>query len=510
MSNKSVLQKEKLSLWLKDGISQTFSSLESNISCDICIVGAGLAGITTAYILSLLNFDVVLIDSGSPMHLTSGNTTAKFTFQHDLIYSKVIETYGLEEAALYHEAQVKGMEFVRNLVDKYNIDCDFKHTYSMLYAENEEQFAEIEKEYNAYTKLNIPCELVTNLSYEITGIGGLKVYNQFCLNPVKYADFLLKQLKENNVRIFQDTNAIDLDIKDDFKTIITEDGHEISANKIVVTSGYPFLDKIGLYYTRLEAYRSYLVAFPLLGEVEDDGMLISNSISPYSIRFSDTDGVKYVLVGGRGHKVGQESSAKESYNELIAFGQSHFNVSDISYRWSSQDYQSPDKIPYIGEITSNYKDIFVATGFKKWGMTNSAFSALLLSALVSGKSSKFEDLFKPSRKEVLDNLGGFIKANLNVAKELIKGKTLPDEVKLKDIGIDQGGIIKHNGNRVGAYRDISGKLFLVDSKCTHLGCELEYNNAERTFDCPCHGSRFTYEGKVIEGPAVLDLERIEE
>ena len=510
MSNKSVFKKESLSLWLKDGISESFPSLKSNITCDICIVGAGLTGITLAYILSELDFDIVLIDSKTPMNLTSGNTTAKFTFQHDLIYSKIIETYGLEEAKLYYEAQVQGMEFVRNLIDKYRINCDFKHTYSMIYAENEEQYEEIEREYDAYNQLNIPCELVTELPYGITGIGGLKVYNQFCLNPVKYSNFLLKKIKDNNVRVFQNTNAIDLDMDDEFKRIITEDGYKISANKIVATTGYPFLDKIGLYYTRLEAYRSYLVAFPINYEIEDDGMLISNSVSPYSIRFSNTDGIRYVLVGGRGHKVGQESSAKESYNELIDFGQKHFNVEDIEYRWSSQDYQSPDKIPYIGKITSNYKDIFVATGFKKWGMTNSSFSAILLSALVSGKSSKFENLFNPSRKEVLDNLGGFMKANLNVAKELIKGKVLPDEIQLKDIGIDQGGIIKHNGNRVGAYRDMSGKLFLVDSKCTHLGCEVEYNNAERTFDCPCHGSRFTYEGKVIEGPAVLDLEQIKE
>ena len=510
MSNKSVFKKEKLSLWLKDGINESFPNLKSDISCDICIVGAGLAGITTTYILSLLNFDVVLIDSGTPMNLTSGNTTAKFTFQHDLIYSNIIENYGLEEAKLYYEAQVKGMEFVRNLVDKYNIDCDFKNTYSMIYAENEEQFEEIEKEYEAYNQLNIPCELVGNMPYGIAGIGGLKVYNQFCLNPVKYTNFLLKKLKENNVRIFQNTNAVDLDIDDDFKTIVTEDDLEIAAKKIVVATGYPFLDKIGLYYTRLEAYRSYLVAFPISDELEDDAMLISNSISPYSIRFSDTDGQKYLLVGGRGHKVGQESSAKESYNELINFGQEHFNVQDIEYRWSSQDYQSLDKIPYIGKTTSKYNDIFVATGFKKWGMTNSTFSAILLSALISEKSSKFEDLFSPSRKEVLDNLGGFMKANLNVAKELIKGKVLPDEVKLKDIGIDQGGIIKYDGYKAGAYRDQSGKLFLVDSKCTHLGCELEYNNAERSFDCPCHGSRFTYKGKVIEGPAVLDLEQIQE
>lgn len=510
MSNESILKKEKLSLWLKDSFSQKFPSLKSNESCDVCIVGAGITGITTAYILSQLNFDVILIDSGTPMNLTTGNTTAKFTFQHDIIYSKIIKNYGIREALLYYEAQIKGMQFVNKIITDYNIQCDFKDTYAMIYAENEDQLKEIEKEYDAYNQLNIPCELVYNLPYGIDGVRGLKVYNQFSLNPVKYSNFLLDRLQENNVKIYQDTNAVDLKVGDSTKTIITENGYEIASNKIVVATGYPFLDKIGMYYTRLEAYRSYLVAFQTSDEIKDDGMLISNSISPYSIRFSDTDGIKYLLIGGRGHKVGQKSSAKESYNELIKFGKKHFNVNDIEYRWSAQDYQSLDKIPYIGEITSKHKDIFVATGFKKWGMTNSAFAAILLSTLISEKDSKFEELFKPSRGEVLDNLGEFMKVNLDVAKELVKGKILPDEVKLKDIGNDEGGIIKYKGNRVGAYRDNYGSLFLVDSKCTHLGCELEYNNAERTFDCPCHGSRFTYEGKVIEGPAVLDLDKIEE
>lgn len=509
MSNKSIFEKEKLSLWLKDGISQKFPSLKSNESCDVCIVGAGITGITTAYILSELNFDVILIDRDTPMNLTTGNTTAKFTFQHDIIYSKIIENYGLEEALLYYEAQTQGFQFVKKIVNDYNIPCDFKNTYAMLYAENEDQFKEIKEEYEAYNKLNIPCELVYDLPYGISGVGGLKVYNQFELNTVKYLSFILDKLQENNVKIFQDTNAVDVKEDDNKNTIITEDKYEISSKKIVVATGYPFFEGKGIYYTRLEPYRSYLVAFPIEDENEDDAMLISNSSSPYSMRFSDTDGVKYLLVGGRGHKLGQVDSAKDSYDELINFGKKHFNVTDAAYRWSAQDYQSLDKIPYVGEITSKHKDIFVATGFKKWGMTNSAFSAILLSDLIKGEDSKFEEIFKPSRGEVLDNIGEFMKVNLNVAKELIKGKVLPDEVKLEDIKDDEGGIIKYNGKRVGAYRDKDGTLFLVDSTCTHLGCELEYNNAERTFDCPCHGSRFTYEGKVIEGPAVLDLKKVE-
>ena len=508
MSNEPIFEKEKLSLWLKDGISHKFTSLQSNISCEVCIVGAGITGITTTYILSQLGIDVMLIDSGIPMNLTTGNTTAKFTFQHDVIYSHIIKKYGLDKALLYYESQLQGMQYVEKLITDYNIPCDFKRTHAILYAENEDQFEEIKEEYKAYKQLNIPGELIHDLPHSLSGVGGLKVYNQFNLHPVKYLNFLVEKLLEKQVKIYQETNAVDIEEDDNGKTIVTEDGYRISAKKIVVATGYPFFDGGGLYFTRLAPYRSYLVAFP--NAVEDDVMLISNSSSPYSIRFSDTDGIKYLLVGGKGHKVAQSDSTRDSYDELINFGRKYFNVNDVAYRWSAQDYESLDKIPYVGQITSKHDDIFVATGFRKWGMTNSISAAILLANLIRGEDSKFEEVFDPSRSEKLKASGKFIKENLNVAKELIKGKVLPDEIKLEDIRNDEGGIIKHNGKRVGAYRDKDGRLFLVDSTCTHLGCELEYNNAERSFDCPCHGSRFTYEGKVIEGPAVLDLKRIED
>jgi glycine/D-amino acid oxidase-like deaminating enzyme/nitrite reductase/ring-hydroxylating ferredoxin subunit len=508
MSNKSIFEKEKLSLWLKDGIMHEFPSLNTDISTPICIVGAGIAGITTAYILSELGHNIVLIDSSIPINLTTGNTTAKFTFQHGIIYSKIIDKYGLDEALLYYESQVEAMQYVKKLIVDYDIQCDFNNTYSMIYAETQKELDEIKEEFEAYKKLNIPCELVYDLPYGISGIGGLKVNNQFNLNPVKYLSFLLDKLMENGVQIYQNTNAVDIEESDNENIIITEDGYKIATEKIMITTGYPFFDGGGLYFTRLAPYRSYLIAFP--SDIQDSAMLISNSQSPYSIRFSNTDGTNQVLVGGKGHKVGQEESAMASYSQLIEFGRKHFNATDPSYRWSAQDYESLDKIPYVGNITSKHGNILVATGFRKWGMTNGTSAAILLSSLITGEDSKFKELFNPSRSEMLKSTGKFMKENLNVAKELIKGKMLPDEINLEDIKNDEGGIIKHNGKRLGAYRDNNGTLFLVDSTCTHLGCELEYNNGERSFDCPCHGSRFTYEGKVIEGPAVLDLKKIDE
>jgi len=252
------------------------------------------------------------------------------------------------------------------------------------------------------------------------------------------------------------------------------------------------------------------MAFPIKELLEDQYMLISNASKAFSIRFSDTDEVNYLLVGVQGHKVGQSDSEIQSYKAIADFADSQFIVDDPVYRWSAQDYKAVDHIPYIGKLTSKHESMFVATGFNKWGMSNGSFASLLISDLIMGNKSKYEDLFNPSRGEVKGNIGDFLKANLNVAKELIKGKITPDVKVLNDITNGEGGIIKYHGKRVAAYRDFSGSLFLHDSTCTHMGCELVYNDAEKTFDCPCHGSRFNYDGKLIEGAAIDDLKKIVE
>jgi Rieske Fe-S protein len=239
-------------------------------------------------------------------------------------------------------------------------------------------------------------------------------------------------------------------------------------------------------------------------------MLITATEPSYSIRFTETGGNKYLLIGGRGHKVGQEESAHDSYLELMKFGGKHFGVGEPSHRWSAQDYESLDKIPYIGRISSKVEGVYVATGFRKWGMTNGTFAAILLTETLMGRESKYKDIFIPHRGEVRESLGKALKENLNVAKEMIMGKVATKKKELSDIGLEEGGIIRHHGKRSGAYRDSSGRLYLVDATCTHLGCELMYNDAEHTYDCPCHGSRFRHDGTIIEGPATKPLKRLQD
>lgn len=501
MHKSTIFEKESLSLWLKDGVSTDLPIVEENIECDVCIVGAGITGITTAYQLNKAGLKVVLIDKAEPINLASGNTTGKFTFQHSLIYNDLLENQGIESAKLYYEAQVEALNLVRSLIEKHNISCDFRETSAIVYAANEEDFDEIKKEQSAYEELNIPYKLIDDIPLVKKGYGGLQVDQQFELNPLKYLDFLISYLLDQGVSIFKNTEIKEISKEGEKIDIVTSTQKVIRCKDLVIATAYPFYEGRGLFFTRLEALRSYLLAFPVDDSFDEKVMMISNEKDSHSMRFSKTDGINYLLVGGGGHKVGQADSEMDSYQQLMTFAKDQFDLDEPSFRWSAQDYRSVDKIPYIGNLTSRNENIYVATGFNKWGMSNGSFAALLITDLITNTPSKFKELFEPSRGEVKKNISSFVKSNLDVAEEFIKGKVLPADTKLEDIKNDQGGIIKSKGKRLAVYRDQSGELFVSDSTCTHLGCELAYNDGERSFDCPCHGSRFNYDGEVIEGPA---------
>jgi nitrite reductase/ring-hydroxylating ferredoxin subunit len=237
-------------------------------------------------------------------------------------------------------------------------------------------------------------------------------------------------------------------------------------------------------------------------------MYISYEEPVRTVRFhSSSNGDKYVLVGGENHKTGQDYNENEHYANIIKFANETFQVQDIPYRWSAQDYIVMDDVPFIGHISTNRHNILVATGFKKWGMTHSAVAAMIIRDTIFKGSSEYEEIFRPSRTSPVACMN-FLKENLNVAQNLISGKIkeLPTDIDLEP---GEGNSFEYEGRRVGAYRDEDGKLYIVDTKCKHLGCEVRWNSAEKTWDCPCHASRYNCKGEVIEGPAMKDLERLE-
>lgn len=494
------------SYWKDSTDIPTFQSLQKDLDVDVAIVGAGITGVTTAYLLVKAGVKVALIDADPILKGTTSHTTAKITAQHDVIYDELIQHIGLEKAKLYYEANTEAIHFIRNTIKENKIDCDFSDETAYIYTNSDQNLNKLHKEMGAYKKIGIDGEFLDTIPLGFSVKGALSMQNQAQFHPLKYLTQLVQYIIENGGQIYENTTAIDIKHGDN-QHIITRDGHNISCQKVIACSHFPFHDGAGLYFSRMYAERSYILAVKPEKEFPG-GMYLSAGKPKRSLRYTEYNGEKLVLVSGESHKTGQGQNEMEHYRQLEAFAHKTVGIKEIVYRWSAQDLKTLDKIPYIGAFTANQPNYLIATGFKKWGMTSSTVAATILRDNVLDKENKYNDVFTPSRFYMDPSLKHFISQNADVAKHLLKGKFEIVQRNPEDLKTDEGDVVSVNGKRAGAYKDKDGELHIVDTTCTHMGCEVEWNNGERTWDCPCHGSRFSYDGSVVEGPAKKPLNKL--
>ena len=485
-----------------------FEKLTSNLDVDVAIVGGGITGITAGYLLRKEGFKVAILEAGTILNGTTGHTTAKITAQHGLIYDELIQHFGDEKARLYYESADHALQFVKKTIHEKSIDCDFSEEDAFIYSITDEYANKIQKEADAYQTLGISGGLQTSIPFDIPIKNALMMKGQAQFHPLKYLKPLVLDFIEGGGLIFEQTTATDVE-DGDRPTVITRDGHRISCNYVVSGSHFPFYDGMGLYFTRMYAERSYAIGIKTK-KPYPGGMYISADDPTRSLRYTPINGEPLVLIGGESHKTGQGPDTMLHYLALEAFAEKTLGIQEYAYRWSAQDLITLDKMPYIGPVTADKPQILVATGYRKWGMTNGTTAAMLLTDIILEKENPYRDLFSPSRSKKVDpDIKKLISINADVAGHLLKGKLefVPKDVN--DLRNDEGSVVMVNGKRAGAYKDPEGKLHLVDTTCTHLGCECEWNHGERTWDCPCHGSRFSYIGEVLNGPAEKPLKKIE-
>jgi len=493
-----------LSYWLNSVKFHSFHGLNEDIETEVLIIGGGLFGITSAYLLSNEGLKTTLIEGRRLFHGVSGNTTAKITSQHGYIYRKLIDKQGLEKAQIYAESNEYSIKFIKKTVKDNNISCDLVSLPSYIFTEKDDYIENLRKEYKAAEKVGIKCGYSDDLNIPLDVKAAVSFYNQAQFNPVKYMNELSKLIVINGGAIYEDTRAIDIE-QGEPHLVRTDKGKNIKAKYVIIATHFPFYDGLGMYFTRLYPERSYIQAVKIK-ESFPDGMYISIEDPVTSLRQTDGE-EKLVLVAGESHRTGDGSSTLEHYDKVLNRAKELFTVTDNPYKWSAQDYSTTDNIPFIGELSSGTKNLFIGTGFKKWGMTTSTVSALLIKDLIVKGKSPWSPLYTPSRGKIdTSKAATFIIENYTVAKELIKGKLkkAPESIELKE---GEGKVIEIDGKKYGAYKDSEGKVHIVDTTCTHLGCELQWNDAENTWDCPCHGSRFNYDSKVIEGPAHNPLKK---
>lgn len=481
-----------------------FEKLTEDMSVDVAIVGAGITGITAAYLLVKQGVKVAILEAGSVLNGTTGHTTAKITAQHGLIYDELIQHFGEDAARLYYQSHAEAIAFIQDTAVHHNIDCDFGREDAFIYALTAQYENQLATEWEAYQKLGIEGAITHRIPFAIEIKNALIMKNQAKFHPLKFLVGLLKEAVQSGCLVVENTTAMDVEDDDSMPKVVTKDGYKVSCHKLIVASHFPYCDKLGFYFARMHAERSYAIGIKAAKKYPG-GMYISADSPTRSIRDTPLDDGTLIIIGGENHKTGQGMDTLKHYQALEAFAQEVFGISEYAYRWSAQDLVTLDKVPYIGPITKEKENILVATGYKKWGMTTGILAAHLVTDYCLGRDNPYMELYSPSRFTADPSLRNIITTNADVAGHLLKGKLEYIPKDLSDLQKGECSVVLHNGKRAGAYKDENGKLYLVDTTCTHLGCETEWNHAEKTWDCPCHGSRYSYEGDVVEGPAVKPL-----
>lgn len=503
IDKESLFQKQVSSYWISSTDETDYAPLEKDIDIDVAIIGGGMVGIVTAYLLQKSGLKVAIFEKNRIATGASGHTTAKITSQHGLIYHNMIGNNDLETATQYAVSNEWAIAFIEETIKELQIDCDFSKENAYIYTCDPKYLEKIKDEVEAAKKAGIDANFVEELPLPFPVLGAVKFHNQGQFHPRKYLLSLAEHIVKEGGLIFEGTQIDDVD-RGNPCSLNTKAGNTIKANKVVMACHYPFTNNIGFYFARMLPQRSYILGVQIKEELPN-GMYISAESPSRSIRNQVSKEEALLLIGGDSHQTAHGREEKEHYINLYDFAKDLYTIEDIPYRWSTQDLMTPDDIPYIGKITRYTEHVYVATGFKKWGMTTSHVAAKVISDLILKNESQWENLYKPYRNLSSKSILKLVLDNIQVAKDLIKGK-LEDVTKELPIEPGQGRTVEIGGEKIGAYMDEDGKIYLVDTTCTHLGCELKWNSAEKTWDCPCHGSRFDFKGNILDGPALDKLE----
>ncbi len=320
----------------------------------------------------------------------------------------------------------------------------------------------------------------------------------------KYLLALAEQLSGDRCQVYENSHAVEVDT--DEHCLVKTPGGRVTADQVVVATHYPFLDR-SLAFARVHPQRSYALACRIVGP-PPEGMHISADSPTRSVRAIPLEGEELLLVGGEGHKTGTGGDTEERYRRLEQFAREHWTVVSVDYRWSAQDNTTIDGLPYVGPLTPRSDRVFMATGFAKWGMTNGTAAASMLADRLLGRENPWAPTFDPNRFKPLAAAPTFVKENAQAGLRFVSDRiTKPGARSIHDLRPGEGDVVELEGEKVAAYRDEQGELVAVSARCTHLGCQVNWNTAERSWDCPCHGSRFAPTGDVLQGPAVHRLER---
>jgi glycine/D-amino acid oxidase-like deaminating enzyme/nitrite reductase/ring-hydroxylating ferredoxin subunit len=486
---------ERQSLWLAEP-GRTYPALDGTVTADVAVVGAGITGLTTALQLKRAGLQVAVVEADRVGHGASGNNTAKVSALQATVYSELTAQHGVATATSYAGANLAGVETVAEIVEREGIDCDLRRRPAVTYAIDESERASVAAEFEAAGDAGLDVvQESPDLPFPV--YGGVRLDDQLSVHPVRYLRGLAAAVDGDGSRILEHSRVR----KVRGGRVHTESG-TVRAERVVIATHAPLLDRGG-YFARLEAVRSYCVAARLRSGSPPEALAINAGDPVWSIASAGD----LLIVGGQGHPAGERGVDARRYAALEAFAREHWDVAEIAHRWSAQDLYAYDGLPMIGPYLPGSRNLYVATGYRKWGLATATAAAELLTDTITGKDHPWASVFAPYRLS-LRGVPHLARLNTKVAVDLIGDRLRPAEVS-DPAAVPRGEarVLRDGLDRAGVYRDEDGVVHAVSLRCTHLGCLLRFNGAETSWDCPCHGSRFDVDGGVLEGPAVKPLPR---
>ena len=492
---------EPLSLWVETAPAPDRTAVPVPESADVAVLGAGIAGLTTALLLARAGRSVVVLEAERVAAGVSGHTTAKVSAQHGAKYADLTSRHGALAAKAYAGTQTAAGEWIAATAAELGIDCGFTRADSYVYTTRESTVDSLEREADAAAAAGLPASFTQDVPLGVPALGAVRTTGQAHFHPRRWLLGLAAEIERAGGTIVEHARATALN----GQTVRTSRG-DVVAGEVVVATHYPVLDR-GLYFARLDPVRDLVVAGPAAGGTAPEGMFL-DADTHHSVRGYTEQGTPMVIAGGEHYRVGAHVNVERRYRRLAEWAEAHAGLPRVTHRWSAHDMSTPDLLPYVGRYLPGTKNLWVATGFGQWGMTGGTAAGHVLAARILGEPHPAADLFDPNRFDARSVLE-VAQDNLTVAKYLVGDHVaaLWRSEKLDDLRPGEAEVVRVGGELVAAHRDDAGKLHTVGAHCTHLGCLVSFNDAEKTWDCPCHGSRFGVDGEVVQGPAVRPLRR---
>jgi glycine/D-amino acid oxidase-like deaminating enzyme/nitrite reductase/ring-hydroxylating ferredoxin subunit len=492
------------SLWIETApATRPFPSLEDGAETDVAVLGAGVTGLTTALLLKEAGLRVAVVEAERVAMGATAHSTVKVTAGHGLLYSELVRRFDVETARVYAEANVAGLAEIVSMAERLGIDCDLERRPNHVWAESAVELESLRAESLVERELGLPTTLLDaadELPFEVTGL--LRMEDQAQFHPRRFLLGLAAAIDGDGSSVFEHARAHRVDERDDGCVVGTPAG-SIRARHVVVATQYPFLNR-GFFFAKLYPHREYAIAVRSEpGRLR--GMYINSGSPTRSLRqAADAEGELLVVVG-EGHKVGEEGPTEGRYLALQDWATTHFGTGEARYRWSTQDPYSMDRLPFVGRITRSSRRVWLATGYGTWGITNAAAAAMMLRDAILERANPWAGVFDAQRLTPRQSGWDFARENTKVAGHFVGDRVRALLASAEGLQPGEGRVVKDWLKPVAVARDDDGELHAVSATCTHLGCLVAWNGADRSWDCPCHGSRFGMDGEVLHAPAVEPL-----